>query len=314
MRGRILGALLLAAALPAHADPPSSVAPSSVAPSAPAPEPERDSAIALHAGFGFGRYTETTTGLVFECDIQPTLQVSGEAAIAAGRGHLILQAAATLGLEVQMHASQGGATTQQNDFRQEVIELSPRYRWPITPSLDVDVGYRFTLQRLHFLGVPMIGDALETVMVPRGRGRAVLAPHLVRRRQLAPRRRLRAQPRQPRQQPHRGREVQLDRPLVPARGRAPLSLRARVLRHHRDAHRGRRRPGDRHVHGHADAGAVAEQHDVDADGRRQLPVVKLGTDLLHLLRVLVGAVEREGALPGRERRGAIAERELGVAE
>ena len=168
MRRWMLGASLLAVAVPAHADPPAATTTPPAAttmPPPPAPAPERESAVALHAGLGFGRYTETATGLVFECDIQPTLQVSGEAGISAGRGRLILQATATLGLQVGMHASQGGMTTQQNDFRQEVVEISPRFRAPISPSLDVDLGYRFTLQRLHFIGVPMIGDALETVMV-----------------------------------------------------------------------------------------------------------------------------------------------------
>src|SRR5690348_5761517 len=119
MRRWMLGASLLAVAVPAHADPPAATTTPPAAttmppppaattmppppaattmPPPPAPAPERESAVALHAGLGFGRYTETATGLVFECDIQPTLQVSGEAGISAGRGRLILQATATLGL------------------------------------------------------------------------------------------------------------------------------------------------------------------------------------------------------------------------
>jgi hypothetical protein len=38
-------------------------------------------------------------------------------------------------------------------------------RWPIGPTLHFDAGYRLTIQRLHIVDIPTLGDALEVVTV-----------------------------------------------------------------------------------------------------------------------------------------------------
>ena len=58
-----------------------------------------------------------------------------------------------------------GNLMQENDFHQQIFEGSPRYRHPLNPTMFVEVGYRFTMQRLFFTNIPMVGDARETVTV-----------------------------------------------------------------------------------------------------------------------------------------------------
>jgi hypothetical protein len=125
------------------------------------PEP----GLVVNAGVGFGRYTEQNGDRTFESNVQPALQVGAVARLPVGDGALLLEATAGLGLETDMQGTQLGQVIQQNSFRQELYELSPRVRWPLGPELDVEGGYRLTVQRLFFLGVPGVGDALETVVV-----------------------------------------------------------------------------------------------------------------------------------------------------
>ncbi len=135
------------------------VPPPSVATEA-APE---DSSLTLRAGMGFGRYRESGPGWKWQSDLQPFALVGAEGAFPAGRGHLVLQGQAGIGSEVHMEGS--GNLMQENDFHQQIFEGSPRYRHPMNQTMFVEVGYRFTMQRLFFTNIPMLGDARETVMV-----------------------------------------------------------------------------------------------------------------------------------------------------
>jgi hypothetical protein len=159
-----VGSAAAAHADPAAAPPP----PPSSAPGAPAAAPVSvpGEGLSLRAGFGFGRYSESTANLLFEANLEPEAQIGAEWSTSAGRGQFAVQAAASLGTQVDMQATSQGTVTQQNQFRQEVYEASPRLRWPLsTPGLVVEAGYRLTYQRLFFLGVPNVGDAEEDVTV-----------------------------------------------------------------------------------------------------------------------------------------------------
>ena len=153
---RLVAALALLGSSSARAQPPPP-------PVEEAPAVEEGSSLTLRAGLGFGRYRESGPGWKWQSDLQPFALVGAEAVFPAGRGHLVLQGQAGLGTEVHMEGS--GSLTQENDFHQQIFEGSPRYRHPLNPTLFVEVGYRFTLQRLFFTNIPMIGDARETVMV-----------------------------------------------------------------------------------------------------------------------------------------------------
>jgi len=150
--------LLILLASSVHADP-SPTPPASSAPS---------SYLQLRAGLGVARYRETGPGFKFEAALQPFVLVGGEGGFPLGRGLLVLQASAGLGTEVDMKATSNGTVFQENQFRQEVYEASPRIRWPINPRVHFEGGYRLTVQRLFIIDVPMIGDALETVVVHAG--------------------------------------------------------------------------------------------------------------------------------------------------
>ncbi len=142
----------------------SSLARAQPAPPAPtAPELPRETSLDLHAGLGFGRYTESGTGWTWKSELQPFAQVGAEFVTPAGRGHFVLQGRAGFGSDTHMSAS--GQLMQENDFHQQIFEGSPRYRHPINPSLYVEAGYRLTIQRLFFTDIPMLGDARETVTV-----------------------------------------------------------------------------------------------------------------------------------------------------
>lgn len=117
----------------------------------------------LRAGIGFGRYGESGSGWKWQSDLQPFAIVGAEGAFPAGRGHFVIQAQAGLGSEVHMTSS--GQLMQENDFHQQIFEASPRYRHPINPTLFFEGGYRFTMQRLFFTNIPMLGDARETVTI-----------------------------------------------------------------------------------------------------------------------------------------------------
>lgn len=195
--GMLLGACLLGSV--AHAQPAAPVPPSSADPSnAPAPAPPVEpvmptaavvaapapvptptllpapvppkpvllaSRLQLRAAAGFAHYGEQTQGFTFTADTQPFVQVTAEAGFQAGRGVIAVQAAAGVGTEVDMQGVQGGQVTQRNRFWQELYEASPRLRWPINPRMYVDGGYRLTVQRLHIIKIPTLGDALEVVTV-----------------------------------------------------------------------------------------------------------------------------------------------------
>jgi len=132
------------------------------APTEPEAAPE-GSSLNLHAGLGFGRYSESGQGWKWESELQPFAQVGGDLVLPAGRGHFVLQAAAGMGSEAHMSAS--GQLMQENNFHQQIFEGSPRYRHPINPRLYFEGGYRLTIQRLFFTDIPMLGDARETVTV-----------------------------------------------------------------------------------------------------------------------------------------------------
>lgn len=117
---------------------------------APPPPPVMESSVELRAGLGIGRYSEDQYPLEFTADIQPFTQLSGEAVIATGRGGVVVQAGAGLGFQADMRATQNGQLTQTNTFKQEIYDASVRYRHLRSARFFVEVGYRFTLQRLHF--------------------------------------------------------------------------------------------------------------------------------------------------------------------
>ena len=128
-----------------------------------APAADAGSSLSLRAGMGFGRYRESGAGWKWQSDLQPFAIVGAEGMFSAGRGHLVLQGQAGIGSEVHMTSS--GSLMQENDFHQQIFEGSPRYRHPLNRTMFFDVGYRFTMQRLFFTNIPMLGDARETVMV-----------------------------------------------------------------------------------------------------------------------------------------------------
>ena len=121
--------------------------------------------VLLRAGLGVGRYSETAQGLLFECELQPQVQAGVDGAWNVGAGLLVLQAMATFGTQVHMSATQNGMVAQDNDFKMQLYEASPRLRWPLNPTLAVDFGYRLTYQRLFFLAIPNFGDVEEDVTV-----------------------------------------------------------------------------------------------------------------------------------------------------
>lgn len=128
--------------------------------------PEDDgTGVLLRAGLGVGRYSETAPGVLFDSDVQPQVQAGVDGAWKIGTGLVVLQAAATFGTQVHMSATQNGMLVQNNDFRMQLYEASPRLRWPLNPRLAVDLGYRLTYQRLFFLGIPSFGDVEEDVTV-----------------------------------------------------------------------------------------------------------------------------------------------------
>jgi len=128
--------------------------------------------VAARAGIGIGRYTETAQGLLFESDLQPFTLIGVDAAFRAGdRGVVVVQAQAGLGIEVHMDATSQGQLLQNNKFHQEIYEGALHYRWPGQKTLFFEVGYHFTMQRLHFTditdpdGMPvLIEGATEVVM------------------------------------------------------------------------------------------------------------------------------------------------------
>ena len=122
------------------------------APSAasPAPVPADDTSFEVRAGLGFGRYSEHMFGFDFSSDIQPFALLAIEGEFPAGRGFVVVQADAGLGTEVDMHATSQGMLVQNNRFRQELYDGSLRYRGRGTGRLIFEIGYRFTMQRLHF--------------------------------------------------------------------------------------------------------------------------------------------------------------------
>lgn len=159
----LAAAARVAAAQPAAAPPPP---PPPALASAPPAVPDLGEAYAhLHAGFGFAHYAEHVQDTRFEARPQPFVIVNGELGLRAGRAMLVLQLSAALGTEVDMQATQGGAVVQENRFWQEIYEASPRVRWPLTPRVHLDAGYRLTIQRLHIIEIPGLGDALEVVTV-----------------------------------------------------------------------------------------------------------------------------------------------------
>lgn len=113
----------------------------------------------LRAGLGFGRYGESGAGWKWQSDLQPFAIVGAEGVF----GKLVLQAQAGLGTEVRMTSS--GQLMQENDFHQQIFEVSPRYRHALNPTLHFEAGYRLTVQRLFFTNIPSLGDARETVTV-----------------------------------------------------------------------------------------------------------------------------------------------------
>src|SRR5688500_4389934 len=147
------------------------VATAGVAHAQPAPVPaeaaieaeQESTSLAMRAGLGFGRYREFGPGWKWESDLQPFVQLSAELTYPTGRGAWILLAAAGLGSDVHMEGS--GQLMQENDFHQQIFEGGPRYRHPLGPRLYFEAGYRFTMQRLFFTNIPMLGDARETVTV-----------------------------------------------------------------------------------------------------------------------------------------------------
>jgi hypothetical protein len=130
-------------------------------PAEPEAPPDEASSLTLRAGMGFGRYRESGAGWKWQSDLQPFALVGAELLLPLDRSRFVLQAQAGLGSEVHMEGS--GNLMQENDFHQQIFEISPRYRRPINPVLFVELGYRFTMQRLFFTNIPMLGDARETV-------------------------------------------------------------------------------------------------------------------------------------------------------
>ena len=128
---------------------------------------QEPTSLALRAGVGFGRYGESGPGWKWQSNLQPTAIVGAEAAITAGRGHLVLQGQAALGSDVEMNAS---GLDQTNNFHQQIFEASPRYRHPINARMYFEGGYRLTYQRLFFTDITsgsgqVLGDAEEDVTV-----------------------------------------------------------------------------------------------------------------------------------------------------
>ena len=151
----VLVALLLGSSTFAFAQP--------VPPTAPEPTTQEGSSLQLRAGIGFGRYGESGAGWKWESNLQPFALVGAEGVFPAGRGHLVLQGQAGFGSDV--HMTSQGQLMQENDFHQQIFEGSPRYRHPLSPTVYLEVGYRFTYQRLFFTNIPMLGSALEEVSV-----------------------------------------------------------------------------------------------------------------------------------------------------
>lgn len=105
-----------------------------------------------YGGVAIGRYRESATGLKFESDLQPFVFVGIEGGIPVGTGDraVVLGAQAGMGTDVHMDATSGGQLVQNNRFEQEIYEGTVRYRWAARGTLVGEVGYRFTMQRLHF--------------------------------------------------------------------------------------------------------------------------------------------------------------------
>jgi hypothetical protein len=103
-----------------------------------------------YTGVAIGRYRERASGLKFESDLQPFLFAGVEGGIPAGDAAVILGAQAGFGTDVHMDAVYFGDLVQNNRFEQEIYEGTVRYRWKGRGSLIGEVGYRFTMQRLHF--------------------------------------------------------------------------------------------------------------------------------------------------------------------
>lgn len=157
MRYVMVGLLATTSTALAQPPPPPPAAPAATA------APAEGSSLELRAGLGFGRYGESGSGWKWQTELQPFVFAGAEAAFPAGRGHLVLQGQAGFGSEVHMTSS--GQLMQENDFHQQIFEASPRYRHPVSPTVYVEAGYRFTYQRLYFTSIPMIGDANEDVAV-----------------------------------------------------------------------------------------------------------------------------------------------------
>jgi hypothetical protein len=145
--------------------PPAQYAPAPVAESSSLP----DEGLQLRAGVGIARYRENLTmggrAVEFAADLEPLLQIGGEGAWSIGRGQLVLDGQVSIGTEVSMTATVSGMVTQSNKFAQQIYEGSPRLRWPVTPSLYVEAGYRLTYQRLFIRDVANIGNVEEDVTV-----------------------------------------------------------------------------------------------------------------------------------------------------
>lgn len=122
---------------------------------------EDDTGVQLRAGLGVGRYTEKAPGVLFEANLEPQAQARLDGVWPVGNAQLVVFAAASFGTQVAMAATSNGSVVQQNQFRMELYEASPRMRWPINPHVAIELGYRFTYQRLFFIDVP-IGGQNET--------------------------------------------------------------------------------------------------------------------------------------------------------
>lgn len=139
----------------------------------PAPEqavePQEASSLALRAALGFGHYQESGPGWKWETDLQPFAAVGAEAALTAGRGHVVLHGQAGFGSDVDMSSS--GQLDQSNGFHQQIFEGGVRYRHPLKPRIYLEGGYHLTYQRLYFTDITNnatgqnVGDAEEDVTV-----------------------------------------------------------------------------------------------------------------------------------------------------
>jgi len=109
----------------------------------------------------------------FVADAARALAAGVAVAVAATpTGEVVLALGATLSSTVDMQATQAGVVVQRNQMSMELFDGALAWR-QLVAAADIgggvmgrwwiDGGYRGTLQRLHFVGVPGIGGADETV-------------------------------------------------------------------------------------------------------------------------------------------------------